>query len=44
MIKINQRKQTIKLNYVSVRILQISVKYRLNFTKEENENQHLTDI
>ena len=36
--------QTIKSNYVSVRIDSILVKYRLNFTKAENENQYLADI
>ena len=35
---------TIKGNYVSVRIDYISVKYWLDFTKAENENQFLTDI
>ena len=36
--------QTIKGNYVSVRIGLILVKYQLIFTKAENENQYLTNI
>ena len=36
--------QTIKGNCVSVRIGYVSVKYWLNFTKAENENQYLTDL
>ena len=36
--------QTIKGNYVSVRIGQILVEYWLNFTKAENEDQYLTDL
>ena len=36
--------QTIEGNFVSVRIGLISVKYWLNFTNVENENQYLTDI
>ena len=36
--------QTIKGNYVSVRIGKISVIYWLDFTKAENENRYLTDI
>ena len=35
--------QTIEGNFVSVRIGLISIKYWLNFTKVENENQYLTD-
>ena len=36
--------ETIKDNYVSVRIGKLPVKYQLSFTKAENENQHLTNI
>ena len=36
--------QTIKGNYVLVRISKILVIYWLDFTKAENENQYLTDI
>ena len=36
--------RTTKGNYVSVRIGEISIKYWLDFTKAENENQYLTDI
>ena len=36
--------QTIKSNYVSVRIGQILVKYGLDLIKTENGNQYLTNI
>ena len=36
--------ETIKDNYVSVRVGKLSVKYRLSFTKAENENQYLANI
>ena len=36
--------ETIKDNSVAVRIGKLPVKYRLSFTKVENENQHLTNI
>ena len=36
--------QTIKGNNVWVRISQILVKYQLDFTKAENENQYLTNL
>ena len=36
--------ETIKGSYALVKIGQISVKYRLDFTKAENEKQYLTNI
>ena len=36
--------QTIKGDYLLVRISQMLVKYGLNITKAESENQYLTDI
>ena len=36
--------QTMKDNYVLVSIGQVSVKYRLDFTNAENEDQYLTDL
>ena len=36
--------QTIKGSYALVKIGEILVKYRLDFTKAENEKQYLTNI
>ena len=36
--------QTMKDNYLSVRIGQILAKYWLDFTKAQKENQYLNDI